>query len=230
MTSPYVFSSDQVNQLVIVLAQGLGLVASNATGLSQQQIDALKATILATAPTAVPDTLGAFTNAYKTVAGFVTDNSDPNNPHPYDGVDASGWEFLRAGANINAGSDTAEALTAREYTRVQYKLRFGVDPGDALINKMSNGIAFNVLKEALARSSNPNIGTIPDIDTIARQDAAAVVNGYFNQERGAWIGDALFDYFGTNNPFQNLIRRTAHTAHTMYWHRCTRFRNRCHNS
>jgi hypothetical protein len=199
MADPFVLSQEKINQLVIQIAQALGLVSADSTNLTQQQIDALKSAISQTDPTDVPDTQGAFTGAYKTVAGWITDNSDSSDPHAIDGVDKSAWTFLRAGANINAGAATAEALTAREYTRIEYELRFGTDPGDSTINKMSNGIAFNVMKDILK-----NDGKIPDIDTIAQADARVVVDGYFKQEQGAWVGNALFDYFGTNTPFATL--------------------------
>jgi hypothetical protein len=52
-------------------------------------------------------------------------------------------------------------------------------------------------------------GQIPDIDTIAEADARVVVDGYFNQEKGGWVGNALFDYFGTNGPFQTLDPSTS---------------------
>jgi hypothetical protein len=125
MAVPFVLSQNQINQLVIQIAQALGLVSGDGTNLTHQQIDALKSVISGTEPADVPATQGAFTGAYKTVSGWITDNSDPSNPHAIDGVDKSAWTFLRAGANINAGAATAEALTAREYTRVEYELRLG---------------------------------------------------------------------------------------------------------
>src|SRR5262249_892288 len=118
---------------------------------------------------------------YQKVSSWITDNTDPAGPHALDGVNRSGWTFLRAAGNINSGSETTEGLIGREYTRTQFKFRFGRDPGDSLINKMSNSIAFSVFQEVL------RTGQIPDIDTIDGGRGNHVLSGGDGGERSRRI-------------------------------------------
>jgi lipopolysaccharide export system protein LptA len=219
MPDQFALSADNIKALVIKIAQVLGMAPADLdpTTVSDAQANDWKADIEDRDTKNVPDQLGAFRPIYDLVSGWTTDNSgvifvpgpDGNpmpfpNPQPLAGVDRSGWTFIRAAANTNEGQ-TVEGFMAREYTRVQYKLRHGgQDPGNPLINKMSNGIGLSVMQEILRDG-----GQIPNIDVIGGRDAIVVVNGYFNNDSAAWAGNAFFHYFGTNTFFQNVDPSTS---------------------
>src|SRR4051812_37064725 len=112
----FTLTQEQLDRLVFEVAKALDLpgveLGADFASTSPELIEAWRQDIVGRDAMNVPEPKGTFVKVYQLVSDFVTDrNSSDLQPLP--GVDKSGWVFLRAGANVNAGQ-TLEAFMTRE--------------------------------------------------------------------------------------------------------------------
>src|SRR5829696_1400301 len=211
-----------MNLLTFQVARAVGVdVPATLDGVSQSTIGGWKQTIRQAVenPQSLSEATGLFADIYRLVYGWITQQvpvvTDPSGPPPtqttvdapMDGVNKSAWVFIRAVADINGDSaNSPQNVAAREYTRIQWRLRTGAQATDGLISRMSNGIALSVMNAIInggPGSPERPAGVIPGIDEIGRRDASVVIDSYFNRDPGGWVGNALFHFFGTDQFFKN---------------------------
>ena len=167
---PFTLTQEQCDRIVFEVARALNLTTlTDFASATPELINAWRSDIAGRDAKNVPTAQNGFGAVYAKISEMITDPANSN--APLADVDKSGWLFLRAGANVNAGQ-TLEAFMAREYTRIEWQLRFGEDPGDAKIYQMSNGIAFNVARGIILGNSSPEFtraaGVIPTIEEIGK--------------------------------------------------------------
>ncbi|MCC7428664.1 MAG: type I secretion C-terminal target domain-containing protein [Alphaproteobacteria bacterium] len=123
------------------------------------------------------------------------------------GIEDGAWVFLRGVASVNWGAEHPAGETdyskfIREYSKVQYETRFGSPPDDADVQKTSDGIADNIL-DYIANLTN---GDIPDIDTIAVDDAASAAGTLFvDGQVAGWAGAPFLVPVGHDDSFRGYI-------------------------
>ncbi|MDC6168287.1 calcium-binding protein [Paucibacter sp. XJ19-41] len=147
-----------------------------------------------------PNAIGAFAPIYEWLADLLVSK----------GVEAtdSTLLWLRGATEANAGRGSMSALI-RKYTDKQALLRYGQVITDFDMQRASDAVAGNLIKDLLGESPNWPIGRVPDIGRIASADATAVgevlfspngglpgrVDGDsadFDEENSGWSGALLF--------------------------------------
>lgn len=135
--------------------------------------------------------------------------------NPLDGVDQGTWIFLRGVSEVNWTPEANPDPTAnttysefiRAYTNKQYLLRFGEELDNQLggpfsdLQDASDLIAENILLDILG-----NNGLIPNINTIATQDAsAAAATIFLDGQIAGWAGNALLLPVGHADSYKTNI-------------------------
>jgi hypothetical protein len=87
--------------------------------------------------------LGLWSGVYDRIYDFITDNDAPKG-----GVDPAVWIWVHGASMVNSGQGLFGDLI-RQYTSIQYSLRYGEDLDLSKLNKASNNIAYGFYKDAL---------------------------------------------------------------------------------
>ena len=107
--------------------------------------------------------------------------------------------WLRGATEANAGRGAMSELI-RAYTSTQAQLRYGVNVGAIDMQRASDAVAKNLLRDLFGERAGTNRGEVPSITQIAVQDANAVGEILFKRDESdtaftrnsAWSGTLLF--------------------------------------
>jgi Ca2+-binding RTX toxin-like protein len=123
-----------------------------------------------------------------------------------------------AGARFINASEGPFGDLIRDYTIIQHRLRYGIDPTDAEMDGASNGIARAFLGQWLGyapdgQSASPTGGSQPTIYEAGVFDAGPAASQVFNkgpegQDAAGWAGTLLFANLGAPEFWQNLVLRS----------------------
>lgn len=121
--------------------------------------------------------------------------------------------WLRGATEANAGRGSMSELI-RVYSSTQAQLRYGETVSESKMQEASNEVAKNLLKNLFGEGDNgiQDYAEIPDIHTIANDDAKAVGKILFNrdlndtaaekQANSAWSGTLLFTQLTSDQTFR----------------------------
>ncbi|MGB5777844.1 MAG: calcium-binding protein, partial [Allopontixanthobacter sediminis] len=165
-----------------------------------------------------PTTGALWAPLYDQLYNLLTDFSGIDSPKT--GVDHQSWLWLRGARYVNRGEGPFADLI-RDYTIIQYRLRYDrdpsnvVEPSEADMNWASNNIALNFLSQWLGYDSGnaeaaPVGGSEPTILQIGEYDAGPAAARVFNLENAdgdpaGWAGTLLFGNLGAPEFWQNLV-------------------------
>ena len=188
--------------------------------LTPEQIAELDALYVANRDETLQTTGGLWAPVYEKLYSFITDFYDDNEPstdRPKEGIDPQTWLWLRGARFINAGTGLMAALI-RDYTIIQYRLRYGQPVTQEQMDEASNNIARRFLGQWLGYNvknddyvTKVDQGTQPDIEDAAQFDAgpaAAVVFNLDDPEFGdaaGWAGTLLWGNLGDPKPWQDMV-------------------------
>lgn len=144
------------------------------------------------------DAVGSWTGAYSYLVNLI--HSQPNS-----GADARSVAWLQGAIRVN-GDNGSAAEFIRQYTRQQYRIRYGQELSDSKLQTASNNIAkavFDSLYVSVQQLGNDLYSLeIPAISTIAERDAGAMAAEIFFGNRSGWAGDPLFVSLNFDTPFR----------------------------
>jgi Ca2+-binding RTX toxin-like protein len=149
-----------------------------------------------------PYALGNWSSVYRFLYDCITVTGVGGllNEAPVAGVPQDVWLWLRGARFVNSGEGPSANLI-KDYTAIQYRLRYGepLDPGR--LNKASNLIARNFISEWLKGDG----ATVPTIDQVRDFDAGPVAAEVFSNDVSGWAGVPLFIQLGDRTYFDALI-------------------------
>lgn len=153
------------------------------------------------------DAVGSWTGAYSYLVNLI--HSQPNSS-----ADARSVAWLQGAIRVN-GDNGSAAEFIRQYTRQQYRIRYGQELSDSKLQTASNNIAKEVFNSLYV--SEQQLGNdlhslkIPAIDIIAERDAGAMAAEIFFSNRPGWAGDPLFVSLNYDAPFrQDMLLLDSH--------------------
>lgn len=178
-------------------------------------------------------TTGRYAAAYQLVFKLISDTNSEGDALPKEGVDPAAWVFLRGVPDVNLGAANPEGETdyskfIREYTKSQYKLRFGENNlGDQHLDQevqaVSDAIAQNILRDILSLNDKDKYDAdknpqhfLPNKNQIATYDASAAATILFGDSQIAgWAGNSLFIPLGhTESYTSNILHQNANEGET----------------
>jgi hypothetical protein len=159
---------------------------------------------------------GLWAPVYETLYSYLTVDRyevlgvdiDPRFDKPAPNVDPQTWLWLRGARFVNAGVGPFAALI-RDYTIVQHRLRYGIDPSDERMDSASNAIAKNFLGQWLGFPvedlPESQFNTQPDILQTGLYDAGPAAEKVFEGDPAGWAGTLLFGNLGDRSFWDNLV-------------------------
>jgi hypothetical protein len=171
--------------------------------LTQAQIDQLRQ-LAATARAGDQSASGTWTPVYQALYSFITVDHAP-----VAGVDKNVWLWI-GGARFINNNDGPFANLIREYTAIQYKLRYGDTLDFTELNAASNNIGSNFIKEWIPlNSADQASAVVPNISVTGNNDAGPVAATVFNRDGGdnssPWAGTVFFTMLGDPEFFQRWV-------------------------
>lgn len=144
------------------------------------------------------DAVGSWTGAYSYLVNLI--HAQPNS-----GADSKSVAWLKGAVYVN-GDNGAAAEFIRQYTRQQYRIRYGQELSDAQLQTASNSIAeavFASLYDSVTDLGNGLYSLdVPAIAVIAEKDAGRIAAEIFSGNRQGWAGDPLFVSLNFDTPFR----------------------------
>lgn len=130
-------------------------------------------------------------------------------------------QWLRGATEANAGRGSFSALI-RGYTESQMELR-GLTPTDTDMQRASDLVAENFIKDLLGEADGSVAGIMPSIDRIAENDAIGVRNILFSGNatdtsyvsNSAWSGTLLFSLLRDDQTYRLCATRDETTIDTL---------------
>jgi len=170
--------------------------------LKQVQIDELR-DLRDQAIALGPQHVGAFRASYDYLYDALTITDQNGDLVPKAGVPHEVWLWLRGARFVNSDEGPFADLI-RDFTAIQYKIRYGVELPSTALTEASNELAKNFINEWVEK---PNV---PDIDRVGRIDAGAVAARIFNADKldgdfGGWAGTLLFSNLGHDAFWDDVV-------------------------
>jgi Ca2+-binding RTX toxin-like protein len=176
--------------------------------LSQTQITQLRS-LISTASAADQSQSGVWRPVYEALYSFIT--VPGGSEAPVSGVDQNVWLWVRGARYVNS-NDGPFASLIRQYTDIQYKLRYGDTLDAAQLNRASNAIAAGFITDWIpANPAQQGTAVVPDISRTGAFDAGPIAAQVFNRDNAAigdsapWAGTLFFTQLGDPEFFQNWI-------------------------
>ncbi len=161
------------------------------------------------------ETKSAFADVYNYIYDAITVyDGITSAAGPAPDVDPDVWEWVGGARDVNSNTGFFASFI-RQYTEAQYDLRYGADSIsqsalDANVQIASNLIASNFAADIISKINDPTAQSqLPDIKSVANDDAGAAASTIFNSNFSPWAGTILFAYLGDTAPLQEWVLNLA---------------------